>query len=215
MTRETKIAGAANEPQFADLSFFEAAIVAFGAARRVDQADLLIVADQLRRLARSPRCLPDISYPVASSHGDMRREQRPLTRARPLTENLTLTRRARAGVRDAARAKQGVREAASYTLADDARNCVMSEELDGLIRRLAAASSDRSLDHLEAEVGHAIRRRRAEAGISAAMGPVAIASVALAMALGLAAGASLVSRSVQGETVSLASELAPSSLLDG
>lgn len=91
----------------------------------------------------------------------------------------------------------------------------MSEELDGLIRRLAAASSDRSLDHLEAEVGHAIRRRRAEAGISAAMGPVAIASVALAMALGLAAGASLVSRSVQGETVSLASELAPSSLLDG
>jgi hypothetical protein len=91
----------------------------------------------------------------------------------------------------------------------------MSDALDRLIERLAAAPADHALDGLEADVGGGIARRRAEARIAAAMAPVAIASVGLAMALGLAAGAFVASASGLADPLSLASDLAPSSLLDG
>lgn len=94
----------------------------------------------------------------------------------------------------------------------------MTQRLDHLVGRLAAAPADRTLDGLEAGVGRSIIARRAQSRASAALAPVGVASVGLALAIGLAAGGVTAVASASGQpqaqTFLLASNLAPSSLLD-
>jgi hypothetical protein len=93
----------------------------------------------------------------------------------------------------------------------------MSEQLDYLIARLAAAPTDRSLERLEAEVSRGIGRRRAASSAWAAFRPVGVASVGLALMIGLTAGGlSATSTATRDATAfSLAGDLAPSNLLEG
>ncbi|NQE64329.1 hypothetical protein E1H18_4585 [Caulobacter sp. RHG1] len=95
----------------------------------------------------------------------------------------------------------------------------MTEPLDELMRRLAARSADRSLDGLEAEISRGIAAQRREALVQAAMAPVQIASVVLALAMGLTAGSALAASTVNPQRdyglFASAARLAPSSLLEG
>jgi hypothetical protein len=93
----------------------------------------------------------------------------------------------------------------------------MTDPLDQLLARLAAEPTDRSLAHLEARVGRSIADRRTEAHAGAALIPVRLASIGLAMAIGLVAGGAT-SGLVTGHNHGLfapAADLAPSTLLDG
>ena len=96
---------------------------------------------------------------------------------------------------------------------------MVSEGLDHLFARSAAAPIDRSLAGFEAEVGRAIRRRRAEARIVSALGPVRFASIGLALAIGVTVGGVATKLSIgashSAEFFSAAGDLAPSSLLEG
>ena len=96
---------------------------------------------------------------------------------------------------------------------------MMSEGFDHLFARLAAAPVDGSLPGFEAEVGRAIRRRRAEERILAALGPVRFASIGLALAIGVTVGGVATKLSIGAsrstEFFSAASDLAPSTLLEG
>ena len=95
----------------------------------------------------------------------------------------------------------------------------MSERLDLLIERLAAAPADRSLDGLEVDVGHGIGRRRAQARTAAALAPVGVASISLALAMGVTVGGLTAAVGAtspsHGDTFAVAADLAPSTLLDG
>lgn len=95
----------------------------------------------------------------------------------------------------------------------------MSERLDELINRLAACPADRSLDGLEVELGRSIAARRRDAGMLAALAPVRVAAVGLALAMGLTAGgavaASVVLTPQHYASFSSEANLAPSSLLEG
>lgn len=93
----------------------------------------------------------------------------------------------------------------------------MSERLDYLIARLAATAPDRSLDGFEAEVGGGVRRWRAQARVAAALGPVRLASVGAALAIGLTVGGLAAGSTVAGRSAGLLSpavDLAPSTLLE-
>lgn len=93
----------------------------------------------------------------------------------------------------------------------------MSDRLDELVGRLAMMPPDRSLDGLELEVGRTMARRRAEARASHALTPIRLASVGLAMAMGVTAGgvaaSAAIDTSAQGGGMMAGVELAPSTLL--
>ena len=95
----------------------------------------------------------------------------------------------------------------------------MSDQLDSLVERLAAAPTDRSLDHFEADVGRGVARWRARAQTARTLAPVRIASIGLALAMGVTVGgvtaaASIAVPRAQG-VFSTATDLAPSTLLEG
>lgn len=95
----------------------------------------------------------------------------------------------------------------------------MTEQLDRLLSQLAAAPTDRNLDGLDLAVAHSIARRRAELQTSRALTPVRVASVGLALAIGVSAGsmvaASAATAPRQSSIFSTAAHLAPSTLLEG
>lgn len=95
---------------------------------------------------------------------------------------------------------------------------MMNQRLDHLVERLAAAPADRTLEGLEAGVSRSIVARRAQSRVSAAFAPVGVASVGLALAIGLTAGGVTAATSAAAEPKAgsflVASNLAPSSLLD-
>jgi hypothetical protein len=94
----------------------------------------------------------------------------------------------------------------------------MTLNIDELVQRLSAQPLDRSLDGLELEVSRGIARRRADLKTSAALAPVRLASIGLALAMGVTAGglaASTISTPQQFSTFSVSAHLAPSTLLEG
>lgn len=95
----------------------------------------------------------------------------------------------------------------------------MSDRLDDLLGKLAAAPIDRGLEGLEADVGRAIRRRRGDLHTTALLAPVRIASIGLALAMGITAGGVTAAAAMAGQrpsgVFSGAANLAPSTLLEG
>jgi hypothetical protein len=95
----------------------------------------------------------------------------------------------------------------------------MTERLDTLMARLAEAPADHALDHMEADVAGGIARWREDAGARSSLGPVRVASVGLALAMGVIAGGaaatSAVSEPRHFDTFAIQAALAPSTLLDG
>lgn len=93
----------------------------------------------------------------------------------------------------------------------------MSEHLDDVLRRLAAAPTDRFLGGLEAELGRDIRLQKREARLTLALARLGAAAVAMALALGLTVGG--VTAAAAGASQGMngligAERLAPSTLLD-
>jgi hypothetical protein len=93
----------------------------------------------------------------------------------------------------------------------------MSERLDRLIDRLARSATDRPLDHFEAQVSRGVAQWRAQARARAALAPVRLASIVLALALGVTAGgvAAAAMAARPPGAFSVGADLAPSTLLDG
>lgn len=95
----------------------------------------------------------------------------------------------------------------------------MTLNIDDLVDRLATQPLDRSLDGLEGDISRSIARRRADLKTGAALAPVRVASVGLALAMGVTAGglaaAGSVSTPQQFSTFSVSAHLAPSTLLEG
>lgn len=95
----------------------------------------------------------------------------------------------------------------------------MTLNVDELVQRLAVQPIDRSLDGLELEVSRDIARRRADLKTNAALAPVRLASIGLALAMGVTVGglvaASTISTPQQFSTFSTMAHLAPSTLLEG
>ena len=94
----------------------------------------------------------------------------------------------------------------------------MNERLDRLLDRLASAPADRSLDFLDVEVGRTINKRRNEARTASALAPVRVASVGLALAMGVTVGGVTAATAIvtppQPGVFSMAADLAPSTLLE-
>ena len=95
----------------------------------------------------------------------------------------------------------------------------MSERLDDLVARLANAPTDRVLDDLEVEVGRSILLRQRDALAVSALAPVRVASIGLALAMGVTAGgavgAAAMTTPTPYGTFSSSAHLAPSTLLEG
>ena len=95
----------------------------------------------------------------------------------------------------------------------------MSDRLDELIDRLAATPTDRSLDGLEADVGRGIRQHRSEARATTLLATVRIATVGIALAMGITTGGVTAATAMAGPRASGvfsgAANLAPSTLLEG
>ncbi len=95
----------------------------------------------------------------------------------------------------------------------------MDDRLDLLLQRLAASATDRSLDGFDAELDRGMARWRARAQAASALAPVRVASIALALAMGLTVGGLTAAMSIAAPHASsgfsAAADLAPSTLLDG
>ena len=95
----------------------------------------------------------------------------------------------------------------------------MTRHLDDWIAALAATPADRPLDALEAEVGHDIAARRREARTVKALAPLRIATVGLALAMGVTAGGAAAMAAIRtphpAGPFAAATQLAPSTLLEG
>ncbi|MDB5459466.1 MAG: hypothetical protein JWO72_1207 [Caulobacteraceae bacterium] len=93
----------------------------------------------------------------------------------------------------------------------------MTDRLDHLVTRLAAAPTDRALDDFGAEVSRAIARRRMQAHAALALAPVGVASIVVALAMGVTVGSmtAAAAPSAGSNTFSIAADLAPSTLLEG
>lgn len=95
----------------------------------------------------------------------------------------------------------------------------MSEHLDDWLAELAAAPADRSLEGLEAAICRDIAAFRREARTVKALAPVRLATVGLALAMGLTAGGAATTAALNGPHAGgafvTATELAPSTLLEG
>jgi hypothetical protein len=96
---------------------------------------------------------------------------------------------------------------------------MMSERLDDLIERLAAAPIDRRLDCLDSDVSRAVMLWQARARATRALAPVRVASIGLALAVGVAVGGVTAAASVSAPRgpngFPPTADLAPSSLLEG
>lgn len=95
----------------------------------------------------------------------------------------------------------------------------MRDNLDELMARLAARGADRSLDGLEDAVLRGVARRREDVRTTQALSFFRLASVGLALAVGLTAGGMTAARTFSqphqpGPFWSVA-HLAPSTLLEG
>jgi len=94
----------------------------------------------------------------------------------------------------------------------------MSERLDELVTRLALAATDRPLGGLEMEIARSIRLRRRDLAANAALAPVRVAGVGLALALGLTAGGAVAVAGIAAPRsygpFSSVAHLAPSTLLE-
>lgn len=94
----------------------------------------------------------------------------------------------------------------------------MDDRLDQLFERLAATPTDRSMDLLDLEIGRAIGRRRGETRTAAALAPVRMASVGMALAMGVTVGGVIAATAIgvprQPGAFLLAGNLAPSALLE-
>ncbi len=88
----------------------------------------------------------------------------------------------------------------------------MNERLDYLVELLATAPSEHSLDKFEARVRREIGRRRAETRIVSALVPVRVASIGLALTVGVMMGA-IAAR--PPAPLLVGANLAPSTLLEG
>jgi hypothetical protein len=95
----------------------------------------------------------------------------------------------------------------------------MSEELDRLLQRLAARGPERSLDGLDARVLISLAQQREEARATTSLAPFRVATVGLAIAVGVTAGGMAAARTAteprQFSTFSADAHLAPSTLLEG
>ena len=95
----------------------------------------------------------------------------------------------------------------------------MSDRLDELVGRLVGSPIDCRLDGLEAEIGRSIALRRRDAKAAKLLAPVRIASVGLALAMGVTAGgATAMATFLRPQPLSVFSSsahLAPSDLLEG
>lgn len=94
----------------------------------------------------------------------------------------------------------------------------MSERLNDLVARLANAPTDRVLDDLEVEVGRGILLHRRDALTVSAFAPVRLASIGLALAMGVTAGGAVATAAMRTPmaygTFSSSAHLAPSTLLE-
>ena len=91
----------------------------------------------------------------------------------------------------------------------------MSERLDELVGRLAAAAPDRSLDDLETDVWRTIRLRQRDARTVATLAPLCVASIGLALAMGITVGSATAAAAIAGPNgLSSPAHLAPSNLLE-
>lgn len=95
----------------------------------------------------------------------------------------------------------------------------MSTDLDDWFAELAAAPADHGLDGLEAALGQDIAARRREARTVKAMGPIRMAAFGLALAVGVTAGGAAGLATLRtlppAGAFAAATQLAPSTLLDG
>ncbi|MCI3130793.1 hypothetical protein [Phenylobacterium aquaticum] len=95
----------------------------------------------------------------------------------------------------------------------------MSECLDRLMADLAATPTDARFESMESEVIRRIVALRAEARVLAELLPVRVASVVLALAMGVTTGAALVASAIVTPrpyaVLSSAGHFAPSTLLEG
>lgn len=95
----------------------------------------------------------------------------------------------------------------------------MSDHLDELLARIAQATPDTALDGLEEAVLSGVARRRQSARAARALAPVRVASVGVALAVGVAAGGMAGAQTAAGrhsfDTFSSTAHLAPSTLLEG
>jgi hypothetical protein len=95
----------------------------------------------------------------------------------------------------------------------------MTRDLDDWIAELAAAPPDHSLVGLEASVSGAIAARRGEARMLRALAPVRLATLGVALAMGVTAGGAATRAAIRTPSPSgafaAATQLAPSTLLDG
>ena len=95
----------------------------------------------------------------------------------------------------------------------------MSERLDQLVERLNASLTDRSMEHFDADVVRGVVRLQAQARATRAIAPVRVASIGLALAIGVTAGGVTAAASITAPRNAggfpVAADLAPSTLLDG
>ena len=95
----------------------------------------------------------------------------------------------------------------------------MSDRLDELVGRLAGSPTDRGLEGLESEIGRRIHLRRQEARATTLLAPIRVASIGLALAMGVTAGgltaATAMAEPRASGVFSGVADLAPSTLLEG
>ena len=95
----------------------------------------------------------------------------------------------------------------------------MRDDLDHLMSRLADARPERSLDGFEHVVLQGVAKRREEIQAAQALTPVRVASIGVALAIGVATGgmaaASTLAQPPQVSPFSTSAHLAPSTLLEG
>ena len=95
----------------------------------------------------------------------------------------------------------------------------MRNDLDHLMSRLADARPERSLDGFEHVVLQGVAKRREEIQAAQALTPVRVASIGVALAIGVTTGgmaaASTLTQPPQVSPFSTVAHLAPSTLLEG
>ena len=95
----------------------------------------------------------------------------------------------------------------------------MRDDLDHLMSRLADARPERSLDGFEHVVLQGVAKRREEIQAAQALTPVRVASIGMALAIGVTTGgmaaAGALAQPPQVSPFSTVAHLAPSTLLEG
>ena len=95
----------------------------------------------------------------------------------------------------------------------------MQDDMDHLMARLAAVGPERSLDGFEQAVLRGVAKQREDIRATRAQAPVRVASIGMALAIGVTAGgvaaATSISQPRQLSPFSAAAHLAPSTLLEG